>query len=220
MSTQNRRRFLRSAGLAAGGLAVGGLGATPAAANDVTLGENETFTQMNRESSGDNRNGIVLRRGFSNANADRNLMEADVDALTGVGDARFWAETGRRFSVSGDGSQQANISFRGSYTARLRALAGAGAEIAITCRLNDLTEGDAVRSGITRVGGQEIGRRTINIDYSGSLNESLTGGHNYVAWVRATARIDTLTENITVLPRADMATQDREATVRDIRVRF
>lgn len=220
-----RRRFLKGAGATVGGLTLGSVGASPAAASHqtLTIGEDTTYTELNRSKADEVIQGaIVLDRGASTANRTGKYIRTDARALTGIGTARYWGEVGRRFFAEGDSAQLAEIKVQGHIKGYLRAIANSGAQGILHLKIVDFTEGTTVQDSIFRAGGNNIVDRTIDQNFSGSITTQLQPGHNYTVWVRLTSRIDTLTDDLNVLPRADFFSDstNRRAVVDEISVRF
>ncbi|XVH32251.1 hypothetical protein ACNS7O_03450 [Haloferacaceae archaeon DSL9] len=213
---------MSGAGAALGALTLGGLGATTAAADDETLalGEDVTYSEMNRSKAGEVINGLSIGTGSSTGNRTTKMGRADVSALTGLGNARYWAEVGRRFRTEGDQSQSAVVSANGDVAGSLRGFVGSAAQGIIHLKVVNVSRGTSTQDVIYRAGGQAIGTRTVDDEYSGSITAQLEPNENYIVWLRMTARIDLLDESVSVLPRSNFFTDGQGMFVDEISVRF
>lgn len=220
----SRRQFAR--GTVAGGLVLGGVGASSTSALashlDISLGENVTFEEMNREDRGavvDE--DIVLQEGGSTTYLGSNRAVAVVEGESGVGNATFWADIGRKFIPRGDEPQEARLSTIGRVTGVLDGIDILDTTVQgkIGFRINDFTARSVERSTAFWVGREDLAQEErFDEQFRGELETTLEPDHSYIAWIRMVARLDS--EVDVVDARSDWGANQGGAQVGDITIQF
>lgn len=220
-----RRRFLKGTGTAVGGAALASIASQSVAAdhNSIAMGEDVTFTDMNRERTGrEIDDTLLLYRGGSRAESDHNQAWANAEADAGVGTARYFGAVGRRFIPDGDESQEAVVSLRGSIDGYLEGALLGGATVVVILNLVDYTERTNVlapgRVRIERTG--IAGSEHINTQVQTSLETTLQPDHRYTAWAELHARVDLGLEDPGVTVRSDFGGDHEGIEVDDIKITF
>lgn len=220
----SRRQFARSAVI--GSVALGGIGASSTGALashlDITLGENVTFEEMNREKRGEQiDDDVVLQDGGSATYLGSNRAVATAEGETGVGNATFWAEIGRKFIPRGDEPQDARLTTVGQVTGVLD-----GADILdqtiegrVGFSLHDFTARSNERSTAFWVGRDDlIEEERFDEMFRGEIETTLDPDHEYIAWVRMVARLNSDLDVADA--KSDWGADQGGAQVKDITIHF
>lgn len=208
-----------------------GAGATtalskPAAARSVipvALGESTTFTEYDWEMTSTRSDGIVLDRNEGNVDLSENRLQADVRAVTGVGKAVRNVLLGVRINARGDEPQIAHVSTDGHLTGRLRSVAGTSASAHGRILVVKVSEGNRRRESYFIERSASGGLTTKDVDnhlFGGGVHVEMQPGNNYQVWVGLSARINSSTSQLGLLPRSDFSTNDGGMFVDEISVTF
>lgn len=220
----SRRQFAHTA--VGGGIVLGGIGAlsTGALAShlDITLGENVTFQEMNREDRGEvvDEN-VVLQDGGSTTYLGSNRAVATVEGETGIGNATFWADIGRKFIPQGDSPQDARLTTVGRVAGVLDGVDVLDQTVQgrIGFRLNDYTARSVERSTAFWVGRDNpVEPEHFDEFFRGELETTLEPDHQYIAWLRMVARMDSDVDVADA--KSDWGADQGGAQVGDITIHF
>lgn len=221
----NRRGFLKGTGATAGGVALTALASQSVAAGHlaITMGEDVTFTNMNRDRTGRKIDDtLLIYRGGSRAEPDHDQAWARAEADAGIGTARYFGSVGRKFIPEGDGPQEAVVGLRGSINGYLEGALEGGAQVVVILSLVDFTEQTTVR-GRPRIRLERsgvLGNEHIDSPVRTSLETTLRPDHKYIAWANLHARVDLGLEDPGTTVRSDFGADHDGLEVDEINITF
>lgn len=221
----DRRRVLKGAGMIAGGAALAGIGSQSVAANHLTIpmGEDITFTNMNRDRRGQKIDDTLdLFRGGSRSESDHDQAWATAEADAGEGTARFFGSVGRKFVPEGETAQEAVVSMQGNINGYLEGALEGSAQVVVILSLVDFTEGTAERARprarLERSG--VLGSEQVDTLVQNTLETTLRPDHTYIAWANLHARVDLGLADPDNTVRSDFGGDHEGLEVDEIKITF
>lgn len=223
----NRRQFLRATSLGLGGLALPSVLSTGARAEhryNITLGEDRRIEHANFGRSLSNVDSeMTLANGFSNSNTIDNQAEALVEVASGVGVARYIADTGINFFASGEEPMTAEISTRGNLAGILESPLLADTRVALFLRVRNRNTNETLfhTNMFQRVLGSDVNEtEAIDTGFSGSAEFDLHPQDNHIAWIRLVARVEVEGQSLGFNPLSDFGSAGRDAVFQHIDISF
>lgn len=182
----------------------------------VQIGDNRTFSEMNRERSGQNVGNDITVDGESETFLDADRGVAITEVESGTGTARYWSAVGRSFTTEGDNAQEADILAEGTVGGLLEAESGSTAVGIINLNLVDLTDGENTRSGAFRT--RTSREQSIDSSFDGIITAALEPSHSYILWVQLHARVNVDTDGAT--PHSDLGPDQDGVIVDSVTIDF
>lgn len=152
---------------------------------EVPLGADQFFGDMETGDSWGNWSGDVIGNAGSGTDLNADRAEAAALAVSGLGEIDQYAWVGIPFTVTGDGSQSADVTISGNWQGRVLTTPSGTIELTIKAFVENKTTGAVWESQIHQNSGSFIDGYVYNMpSYSETLTPELEAGNTYRAYAQ------------------------------------